>query len=361
MTPPEDRDARAKPRRMIGMRDWSDTALLPPGDAIEIIDRDDLLEALDELDQPVPPRHEGRTTSQRERFVMLRYLRVLAGMGELQLPIKIQKHPEGVGRPPDFLLSWPETQRTETFELTDGSTREYQERLSATSTDREVLVLPVGINTPEREAVQLWAEIIFTAFRRKAEALVAGRYSLDHLLIYDLTGLGLLLPLERGKSILGELVRRWYSQLSPQYRFARISVVRDLALLLDVAGAARVLPLRESPYFQLPVLRARDEPTLQENLRKLDRFCRTNSIRHLKMFGSILGDMIKDFGETSDLDLLVEFDSGARVTLLDMARMERELSELTGFKVDLRTAEDLSRYFRDEVLQEAVEIDAAPK
>jgi predicted nucleotidyltransferase len=39
--------------------------------------------------------------------------------------------------------------------------------------------------------------------------------------------------------------------------------------------------------------------------------------------------------------------------------MERELGELIGFKVDLRTAGDLSRYFRHEVLQEAVELRAA--
>ena len=71
------------------------------------------------------------------------------------------------------------------------------------------------------------------------------------------------------------------------------------------------------------------------------------------------GDTIDDFREDSDLDLLVEFEPGARVTLLDMARMERELGELTGFKVDLRTADDLSRYFRREVLQEAVELHAS--
>jgi hypothetical protein len=55
----------------------------------------------------------------------------------------------------------------------------------------------------------------------------------------------------------------------------------------------------------------------------------------------------------------VEFEPGTRITLLDMARMERELGKLTGFKVDLRTAADLSRYFRQEVLQEAVELRAA--
>ena len=144
------------------------------------------------------------------------------------------------------------------------------------------------------------------------------------------------------------------------HRFGRISILRDLALLLDLEGEGRILR-RESSYFQLPVIRAQDEEDLKRRLREIDRYCRQNSIRHLKAFGSILGDRIEDFRQDSDLDLLVEFEPGTRVrvTLLDMARMERELGELTGFKVDLRTEGDLSRYFRHEVLREAVELRAA--
>ncbi len=68
------------------------------------------------------------------------------------------------------------------------------------------------------------------------------------------------------------------------------------------------------------------------------------------MFGSVLRD---DFGPESDVDVLVEFEPGARVGLITLAGMEIELSEMIGRKVDMRTAEDLSRYFRDEVLAEA--------
>jgi len=51
--------------------------------------------------------------------------------------------------------------------------------------------------------------------------------------------------------------------------------------------------------------------------------------------------------------LLVEFFPGAKPSLLDVAEIEQELSALlAGRRVDLRTAEDLSRYFRDEVLRE---------
>ena len=54
------------------------------------------------------------------------------------------------------------------------------------------------------------------------------------------------------------------------------------------------------------------------------------------------------------VDLLVEFSREAKPSFFDLAEIEHELSALlAGRRVDLRTAEDLSRYFRDEVLREA--------
>ncbi len=84
---------------------------------------------------------------------------------------------------------------------------------------------------------------------------------------------------------------------------------------------------------------------------KLAAFCRKYHIRRLCLFGSVLRD---DFRPDSDIDILVEFDPKHVPGFLRLVRMERELSTLFGGrKVDLRTAEDLSRYFRDEVLAEA--------
>lgn len=80
-------------------------------------------------------------------------------------------------------------------------------------------------------------------------------------------------------------------------------------------------------------------------------FCRQHHIRRLSLFGSVLR---VDFGPESDIDVLVEFDPEHVPGLFGIARMERELSKLFGGrKVDLRTPEDLSRYFRETVLQEA--------
>ncbi len=85
---------------------------------------------------------------------------------------------------------------------------------------------------------------------------------------------------------------------------------------------------------------------------RLREFCLRNGVRKLAVFGSVLTDR---FSDTSDVDLLVEFDPGERVGYLRMAAMERELSAIFGGrKVDLRTPSELSRYFRDEVLRTAV-------
>ncbi len=80
-------------------------------------------------------------------------------------------------------------------------------------------------------------------------------------------------------------------------------------------------------------------------------FCRRQHISRLSLFGSVLRD---DFRPTSDVDVLVEFEPGHVPGLFGLARMERELSALLGNrKVDLRTPQDLSRYFRDEVMATA--------
>jgi hypothetical protein len=79
-------------------------------------------------------------------------------------------------------------------------------------------------------------------------------------------------------------------------------------------------------------------------------FCQRNHICWLAFFGSVLRS---DFGPKSDIDVLVEFEPGYRVGLIRLAGIEIELTELLGRKVDLRTPSDLSRYFRQEVIDNA--------
>lgn len=80
---------------------------------------------------------------------------------------------------------------------------------------------------------------------------------------------------------------------------------------------------------------------------KLEAFCKRNHIIKLSLFGSALRDELKP---ESDIDILVEFDKKHMPGLMDLAGMEIELAGITNRKVDLRTPDELSRYFRNEVL-----------
>jgi predicted nucleotidyltransferase len=82
----------------------------------------------------------------------------------------------------------------------------------------------------------------------------------------------------------------------------------------------------------------------------IEEFCKKHHIRKLSLFGSILRE---DFNPESDVDILVEFDPAHIPGLIRLAGMEIELTKILGHKVDLRTAQDLSHYFRDEVIESA--------
>lgn len=82
--------------------------------------------------------------------------------------------------------------------------------------------------------------------------------------------------------------------------------------------------------------------------RELISFCKRNHIKKLSVFGSFARD---DFDSESDIDLLVEFERGKTPGFFDLVRMEEQLSGyFNGRRIDLRTAGDLSRYFREKVV-----------
>lgn len=82
---------------------------------------------------------------------------------------------------------------------------------------------------------------------------------------------------------------------------------------------------------------------------RITDFCRRHHIRRLAFFGSVLRD---DFTPDSDVDVLVEFEPG-KTPGFAFFGMQDELSEILGRRVDLNTPNELSKYFRDEVLAEA--------
>ena len=85
-------------------------------------------------------------------------------------------------------------------------------------------------------------------------------------------------------------------------------------------------------------------------------FCKRWQLAELALFGSVLRD---DFSPDSDIDVLVRFDPKARPTLLDIARMQDELTRLFGRQADLveRTAVETSRnYIRRKAILESAEV-----
>jgi predicted nucleotidyltransferase len=82
---------------------------------------------------------------------------------------------------------------------------------------------------------------------------------------------------------------------------------------------------------------------------RIANFCQKHHIQKLSLFGSALRH---DFGIDSDVDVLVEFEPG-QTPGWEIVSIENELSTLLGRKVDFRTPQELSRYFRQRVLDTA--------
>ncbi|MCC6801929.1 MAG: nucleotidyltransferase family protein [Anaerolineae bacterium] len=88
-------------------------------------------------------------------------------------------------------------------------------------------------------------------------------------------------------------------------------------------------------------------------LEAIAEFCQRHHIRRLSLFGSVLRD---DFRPDSDIDVLVEFEADAKVSLLDMGGMQVELTELLGREVDFKTEGFISDRILRRVMDSAVAI-----
>ncbi len=82
---------------------------------------------------------------------------------------------------------------------------------------------------------------------------------------------------------------------------------------------------------------------------EIAQICQEYHISFLALFGSVLRD---DFRPDSDIDILVEFAPG-QTPGFGFIDIQQRFSELLGRAVDLNTPQDLSRYFRHEVLTQA--------
>lgn len=88
-----------------------------------------------------------------------------------------------------------------------------------------------------------------------------------------------------------------------------------------------------------------------DKLRAHESELKAAGIVSLAVFGSVARG---DNSPESDVDLLADFDKSKRYTLLTMGRLENQLADLLGTKVDLSSPEWLNESLRNQVLKEAV-------
>lgn len=73
-------------------------------------------------------------------------------------------------------------------------------------------------------------------------------------------------------------------------------------------------------------------------------------IKSVAVFGSYVLGTARD---TSDVDVLIDFDPRATIGLFEFVEIQEQFSQALGMHVDLLTPQALSKYFRDEVLAQA--------
>jgi predicted nucleotidyltransferase len=88
---------------------------------------------------------------------------------------------------------------------------------------------------------------------------------------------------------------------------------------------------------------------IQANRALLEKF----SVKSISVFGSVVRDELRP---DSDVDILVEFHSNARIGLFTFVHLKNQLSDLLGCPVDLVTPDALHPALREDILGEAVHV-----
>ncbi len=86
---------------------------------------------------------------------------------------------------------------------------------------------------------------------------------------------------------------------------------------------------------------------LKKNINSLRDF----HVKALYLFGSVVRG---DEKQTSDIDILVEFEHDAHIGLFEFSRLQRTLSGILGCEVDLVTPEALHKEMKGRIMEEAV-------
>ena len=106
--------------------------------------------------------------------------------------------------------------------------------------------------------------------------------------------------------------------------------------------------IRDEMFNRLQILvRSGENVDKKELFGKISRMLKGREAKKIAVFGSFArGEETLE----SDIDILVEFSE--QKSLLDLVRIERELSELLGMKVDLLTEKSISPYLIDDIRKE---------
>jgi hypothetical protein len=90
---------------------------------------------------------------------------------------------------------------------------------------------------------------------------------------------------------------------------------------------------------------------IKDKLLKAVKECAyVSDIKWLAIFGSYVSGEAK---ESSDVDVLIDFSEDAHVGFFKYVRIRRSLSEMLGLEVDMVTPQALSKYIKDDILQQA--------
>jgi uncharacterized protein len=95
------------------------------------------------------------------------------------------------------------------------------------------------------------------------------------------------------------------------------------------------------------------KPQVKVPLAKIKKFCKEHHVVKFSLFGSVLTDR---FNKKSDIDVLVEFHPDYIPSFFGLADMQFELEDFFHRSVDLRTPNDLSVYFRENVISNALRL-----
>jgi hypothetical protein len=94
-----------------------------------------------------------------------------------------------------------------------------------------------------------------------------------------------------------------------------------------------------------------DRDRVIAKLREHEAELKSAGIEHLSLFGSKARG---DDTPASDVDLMAEFDTARRFSLLDMVSLENRLADILGRPVDLAPAKSLKDGVRERAVREAV-------